>query len=134
MIKAFTYLELIIVIVLTSIIVSAGYYAITILGKQNNIVQEKYSEVQKLSLFDLKLKRAFSQALEIEVKGNELILSSQKGIKQKLEIDEDFIVVSDSQSDTLFCQVSEFIQKEEGGIALSIEYMNQSFELNYGLE
>jgi len=137
MIKAFTYLELILVIVLTSIIVSAGYYAISILGKQNASLNSKQAKLHDLSLFDLQLKKAFSEADEVYISDAQIVLSSPNGDEVKLGVQEDFISYSGSYQDSLFCNVLnpvEFKMGDKGQVAFEIEYMNQVFELNYFLE
>jgi len=137
MIKAFTYLELILVIVLTSIIVSAGYYAISILGKQNASLNSKQAKLHDLSLFDLQLKKAFSDADEMYISDAQIVLSSPNGDEVKLRVQEGFISYSGSYQDSLFCNVLnpvEFKMGDKGQVAFEIEYMNQVFELNYFLE
>jgi len=131
-IKAFTYLELLFVIVLSSIVFVSGYFAVGTANRNHFHNQRKQTALQELSFFDLHLRKIFHRSVEERTLDESLVFKDAAGRKQQLIIEDDFMILNSLQSDTLFCHINEFgFKNTEEKIELDIlfKFEGQEYQI-----
>ncbi|MEM7161710.1 MAG: type II secretion system protein [Bacteroidota bacterium] len=132
-IRAFTYLELLFVIVLSSLVFASGFYAVRIFSAQGYWTQQKKDKLHDLSYFDLVLRKAFFTAHDSELKDNVIHFVDAEKSHTFLQIEEQRLVFSGAHSDTLYCLVKDFSWRDvqdKISLQIAIEMDGQDFPIH----
>ena len=127
--KGFTYIELLVVIVLISIIVGSGYFATNALNKQFSVVKDQKANLEKLSAIDLQLRKAMVDSEEVNFENDEIKFLYGNGSQSSLVNKGDALIFSKGVKDTLKTKVTNFevfkdLKKVNVNITLNIKGVN----------
>lgn len=104
MIKAFTIIELVVVLLLSAIIMLLGYSGYHSLAKQMNLYRENQNSIEHYYRLDYYLTNDMSRADSVSIENKNLTFYTQSGIQNNYTFDDEQVIISkENFRDTVPC-------------------------------